>query len=219
MKVQMRKEAIQKSIIELGIETLEDAANRTNCNLRTFRRAISGSPVQLKTAKRICEGLRLDPREVLDVQLMEKEQKKQAHHARLDENDTEEIPLAECYAPEAARKIIRETLKAYDGYTREEVSKVLTHLLVLFGIELTANNPGEALFFIDEIVHEAKTGIYSAFSVVERIAKPHSFSPEDIESKSIIRDLAYSPLPNDVLERIERIKNRYQPAERREYLP
>lgn len=202
MKVQMRKEAIQQSIIELGIETLEDAANRANCNLRTFRRAINGSPVQFRTAKRICEGLRLDPRVVLDVRSEEGKQKKQAHFPRWDVSDTEGIPLAECYAPEAARKVIRETLKAYDGYTREEVSKVLTHLLVLFGIELTANNPRESLFFIDEIAHEAKTAIYSEISVLESIANPHSSSVEDIKSEMTIPTITPSSSPDDVLERL-----------------
>lgn len=201
MKVQMRKEAIQKSIIELGLETLEDAANRANCNLRTFRRAINGSPVQFRTAKRICEGLHLDPKIVLDVRPEEKEKKKQAHHARLDENDIEGITEAKGVAVQAAIKTIRETLEAHDEYTQEEVSFVLKFLLWMFGMEFNAKNPREALFFIDEIAHEAKRTIYSEILVFESIAKPHSSSVSDIKSELNILGLLFPSLPNDVLER------------------
>ena len=215
MKVQMRKEAIQKSIIELGIETLEDAANRTNCNLRTFRRAISGSPVQLRTAKRICEGLRLDPGEVLDVRPQEKESKKQAHFPRLDESETEGHPVAKYFASEAAQKVIRETLETHDAYTQEEVSKVLTLLLQLFGIEFTMNLR-KALFFIDEAAHEAKTEIYSEISTLEGIANPHGSSAEDAKSKLTTQAITPSYPPNYPL---SRFGDTPRQAERRGFLP
>lgn len=215
MKVQMRKEAIQKGIIELGIVTLKDAANKANCNLRTFKRAINGSPVQLRTAKRICEGLRLDPMEALEVPRKGNIVISQVLNARLEEYGIEEIAEAELVAFEAAGKAIRETLETHGEYTQEQVSNVLAILFLFFGMEFTANNPKTAIFFVDEIAHDVKTILYSEISLLESIANPHSSFIAGIKSKKSTQALTSSLLPNDVL---ERLKNRYQPTERRGYL-
>ena len=55
---------------------------------------------------------------------------------------------------------MNDTLNRYGAYNREEVSNVLSLLLLTYGVALSYEAPTDGLLFIDEITHKAKRLVY-----------------------------------------------------------
>lgn len=161
MNVRMNGEMVRKRLYELGDKTQAQIAEKLDRDEGTCRRILKGNRVRVKTAEKVCEILHLDPLEVIifgsNLEELPTDADMQASYTN------EQIGFftkAAREASDAAFVSMRNTLKQYGAFNREEVSDVLTLLLVNYGLSVSKSFPPFGLLSIDNISHKANSTIY-----------------------------------------------------------
>ncbi|MCY3823544.1 MAG: hypothetical protein OXG62_06715 [Nitrospinae bacterium] len=161
MNVRMKGNLLKKHIDSGGFKSLAKAAKKIECDARTLQRAINGLPVLLDTAMSICEGLELEP---LDVIILDSETEP-LDSTPDEQNDTEllynEIVKKACFAAEDA---ICSILKSHDSYDYITYSTILAVLLSGYTLDNAQTGAPPPLHLIDDISRRSKKMVRNAIS-------------------------------------------------------
>lgn len=158
-KVRLKGELVEMCRIERGITSLEEAAHEAECKPNTYKRAVSGVPILLKTAKGICKAFGIDLETAL---IMEPENEPPLQEP--SEQNTSDIStriLNEAY--EAAEDTISNMLRSHDRFDYSSISTVMVMLLTRYTVGISPSSP-TAFLLLDDIATRTKETIKTALS-------------------------------------------------------
>ena len=162
-KVHLKGEIVEMRRLAQGINTQKEAAIKIGCDVRTYQRAINGDPILLRIAKKICDGLKIDLKEVLIIELGNN-----LFPVDEEEKDTEEFSDLRVDAIMAAGEAIQKTFESRQSSSNvQDLIIVLSAVISTYSLEIAKKSRGTALYFVDEIAHKAKTALYSEISVID----------------------------------------------------
>ena len=149
MIVTMKGEPITKAI-STNFESEEASAEAIGIDVETLRSAIKGNPVVFSTALRICQALKVDAQKIMSLEPTLK---------ALAIDGKNEVSETAILSHIVTGDVIKHILAHFDAHKRDEVSTILSLLLIEHGLELFEKNPVQGVFFIDEISVRAKRAL------------------------------------------------------------